>query len=95
MWAKTLAGTDKIDMPRYLVQSDFEPFPFQGGRIVAKFQSVGMTLYFEMSVKRVSGQLMMGAPPDLSSSAVITHITGARFSSAFGLQPISRMPLLG
>ena len=35
MWAKTLAGTDRSDMPRYLVQSDFEPFPFQCGRIMA------------------------------------------------------------
>ena len=63
MWAKFLAGTDKNDMPRYLVQFDFEPFPFQSGRIMAKFQSVGMTLYFQMSVKRGSSQLMMGAPP--------------------------------
>ena len=46
MWAKTLAGTDRSDIPRYLVQSDFEPFPFQSGRIMARFQSVGMTQYF-------------------------------------------------
>ena len=45
MWAKTLAGTDKSDMPRYLVPSDGEPFPFQSGIIMATFQSVGMTLY--------------------------------------------------
>ena len=70
MWAKTLAGTDRSDMPRYLVQSDFEPFPFQSGRIMARFQSVGITQYFQMSVKRGSSQLMTGAPPDLSSSAV-------------------------
>ena len=35
MWAKTLAGTDRSDMPRYLVQSDFEPFPFQSGIMMA------------------------------------------------------------
>ena len=28
MWAKTLAGTERSDMPRYLVQSDFGPFSF-------------------------------------------------------------------
>ena len=61
MGAKTLAGTDRSGIPRYLVQSDFEPFPFQSGRIMAR--SVGM------SVKRGSSQLMTGAPPDLSSSA--------------------------
>ena len=38
---------------------------------MARFQSVGITQYFQMSVKRGSGQLMTGAPPDLSSSAVI------------------------
>ena len=36
-----------------------------------------------MSVKRVSSQLMMGAPPDLSSSAVIPQIPGARFFFSF------------
>ena len=41
-WEKTLAGTDRGDIPRYLVESDFEPFPFQSGRMMAKFQSVGM-----------------------------------------------------
>ena len=51
MWAKTLAGTERSDMPRYLVQSDFGPFPFQSGRIMAMFQSVGMTQYFQMRVK--------------------------------------------
>ena len=39
---------------QYLVQSDFEPFPFQSGRIMARFQSVKMKLYFQMSVKRRS-----------------------------------------
>ena len=38
---------------------------------MAKFQSVGMTLYFQMSVKRGS------------SSAVISHIPGARFFFSF------------
>ena len=50
---------------------------------MAKFQSVGMTLYFQMSTKRGSNQLMMGAPPDLSSSAVIPQIPGARFFFSF------------
>ena len=83
MWAKTLAGTDRSDIPRYLVQSDFEPFPFQSGRIMARFQSVGMTQYFQMSVKRGSSQLMTGAPPELSSSAVIPQIPGALFFFSF------------
>ena len=77
MWAKTLAGTDRSDIPRYLVQYDFEPFPFHSGRIMARFQSVVMTQYFQMSVKRGNSQLMTGAPPDLSSSAVIPQIPGA------------------
>ena len=83
MWAKTLAGTDRSDIPRYLVQPDFEPFPFQGGRIMARFHTVGMPQYFQMSVKRGSSQLMTGAPPDLSNSAVIPHIPGARFFFSF------------
>ena len=83
MWANILAGTDRSDMPRYLVQSDVEPFPFQSGRIMARFQSVGITQYFQMSVKRGSSQLMTGAPPDLSSSAVIPQIPGARFFFSF------------
>ena len=48
-----------------------------------KFQSVGVTLYFQMSVKRGSSQLMMGAPPDLSCSAVIPQIPGAQFFFSF------------
>ena len=83
MWAKTLAGTDRSDIPRYLVQSDFEPFPFLSGRIMARFQSVGMTQYFQMGVMRGSSQLMTGAPPDLSSSAVIPQIPGAQFLFSF------------
>ena len=55
---------------------------------MAKFQSVGMTLYFQMSVKRGSSQLMMGAPPDLSSSAVKPHIPGARFSFSFRIAAV-------
>ena len=43
---------DRSDIPRYLVQSDFEHFPFQSGRIMARIHSVGMTQYFQMSVKR-------------------------------------------
>ncbi len=79
-----MAGTDRSDdIPRYLVQSDFEPFPFQSGRIMARFQSVGMTQYLQMSVKRGSSQLMTGAPPDLSRSAVIPQIPGARFFFSF------------
>ena len=83
MLAKILAGTDRSDIPRYLVQSDFEPFPFQSGIITARFQSVGMTPYFQMNVKRGSSQLMTGSPPDLSISAVIPHIPGARFFFSF------------
>ena len=70
-------------MPRYLVQSDFGPFPFQSGRIMAMFQSVGMTQYFQISVKRGSSQLMIGAPPDFRSSAVMPQIPGARFVFSF------------
>ena len=83
MWAKTLAGTERSDMPLYLVQSDFGPFPFQSGRIMAMFQSVGMTQYFQISVKRGSSQLMIGAPPDFRSSAVMPQIPGARFVFSF------------
>ena len=51
---------------------------------MARFQSVGMTLYFQISVKRGGTQLMMGAPPDVSSSAVvIPQISGARFFFSF------------
>ena len=81
MWAKTFAGTDKSDMSLYLVPSDLDPFPFQSGRIMAKFQSVWMTLYFQMSVQRGSRQLMMGG--STCSSAVIPHIPGARFFFSF------------
>ena len=35
MCANTLAGTDSREIPRYLVQSDFEPLPFQSGRMMA------------------------------------------------------------
>ena len=66
-----------------LVQSDFEPFTFQSGRIMARFHSVGMTQYFQMSVKRGSNPLKTGVPPDLSSSAVIQQIPGARFFFSF------------
>ena len=83
VWAKTLAGTDRSDIPRYLVRFYVEPFPFQSGRIMARFQSVGMTQYFQMSVKRGSSQLMAGAPPDLSSSAVIPQIPGATLFFSF------------
>ena len=83
MWAKHLAGTDRSDIPRYLVQSDFELVPFQSGRIMARFQSVGMAQYFQMSAKRGSSQLMTEAPSDLSSSVVMPHIPGARFFFSF------------
>ena len=83
MCAKTLAGTDRSDMPRYLMQSDFGPFPFQSGIIMARFQSVGMTQCFQMSMKRGNSQVMMGAPPDVRSSAVMPQIPGARFVFSF------------
>ena len=83
IWAKTLAGTQRSDMPRYLAQSDFGPFPFQSGRIMAMFQSVGMTKYFQMSVPRRSSHLVIGAPPDFRSSDVMPPIPGARFIFSF------------
>ena len=52
----------------------FGPFPFQSGRIMARVQSMGMTLYFQMSVKRGSSQLMR---------RIIPHIPGARFFFSF------------
>ena len=73
-----MAGTDRSDMPRYLALSDFGPFHFQRGSIMARFQSVGTTQYFQMSVKRGSSQLMIGAPPEFRSSAVMPQIPGAR-----------------
>ena len=88
MWAKTLSGTDRSDIPRYLVQSDFEPFPFHSAIIMARFQSVGMTQYFQMSVKRGSSQLMTGLFRYAADS-------GSSVFSVFGLQPISRLPLVG
>ena len=93
MWAKPMAGTDRSDMPRYLALSAFGPFPFQRGTIMARFQSVGMTQYFQMSVKRGRSQLMIGAPPLFRSSAVMPQIPGARV--VFGLQPIYRLLLVG
>ena len=50
---------------------------------MARFQSVGMTQYFRMSVKRGSSQLMMGAPPDFRSSAIMPQNPGARFVFSF------------
>ena len=50
---------------------------------MARFQSVGMIQYFQMSVKRGSSQMMTGAPPDLSRSDVIPQIPGARFFFRF------------
>ena len=41
-----------------------------------------------MSVKRGSSQLMIVAPPDLSSSAVIPHIPGARFFFSFRIAAV-------
>ena len=65
------------------MRSDFGPFPFQSGIIMARFQSVEMTLYFQMSVNRGHSQLMMEAPPEFSTSAVISQIPGARFFFSF------------
>ena len=59
---------------------------------MAMFQSVGMTQYFQMSVKRGSSQLIMGAPLDFRSSAIMPQITVARLLLFFGLPPISRLP---
>ena len=42
MCANTLEGTDSREIPRYLVQSDFEPLPFQSGRMMASVQSAGI-----------------------------------------------------
>ena len=50
---------------------------------MARFHSVWMTQYFQMSVKRGSSQLMTGAPPDLSSSVVVPQIPGTRFFFSF------------
>ena len=76
---KTLAGTDRSDIPRYLQPCDLAHFPFQSGSIMARFQSVGKTQYFQMTVKRGSSQLITGAPSDFRSSAVMPQIPGARF----------------
>ena len=71
MWVKTLAGTDRSDIPLYLLQSD--------DRIMAMFQSVGIAQYLQMSVKRGSSKMIMGAPPAFSrSSDVMPQIPGAR-----------------
>ena len=50
---------------------------------MARFQSVGMTQCFQMSVKRGSSHLMMGALLDFRSSAVMPQIPGARFVFIF------------
>ena len=72
IWAKTLAGTDRSDMPRHFAQSDSVPFPFQSGRIMARFESVGMTQYFQISVKRGSTQLISA----LAASVMMTGSSG-------------------
>ena len=40
MCGKTLTGPDRGEIPRYLALSDFGPFPFQGGKVVARFHVV-------------------------------------------------------
>ena len=91
-WAKTLAGTDRSDIPRYLLQSDFEPFPFQSGTLMARFQSVEMTQYFQISVNRGSSLLIMG----LHQLCCYAADSGSSVIPLFFLlQPISRLPSVG
>ena len=37
----TLADTDISDIPRYFLQSNFAPFPFQNGILMARIQTEG------------------------------------------------------
>ena len=74
---KTLAETDRSDIRLYLGNCRGRMFPFHCGRLMARFQSVGMTHYFHTIVKRGTIQLIMGAPPDFRSSAVMLQIPGA------------------
>ena len=60
---ENLGRTSRSDIPRYLLLSDFGPFPFPSDIIMSKFQTVGMTQYFQMSVKIGNSQVVMGAPP--------------------------------
>ena len=51
--ANTLAGTDSREIPRHLVQSDFEHLPFQSGRMVASVQPAGIEQRSQTRVKSV------------------------------------------
>ena len=52
MCANTLAGTDSREIPRYFVQSDSEPLPFQSGRMMASVQSAGIEQRSQMRVNQ-------------------------------------------
>ena len=86
MLAKTLAGTDRSDIPRYLLLFGVAPFPFQRGIIMTRFQSVGMIQCFHMSVKRGSSQLIMGLHLNLEALLLRRRFRELGYSSVFGLQ---------
>ena len=86
MLAITLAGTDRSDIPRYLLLSGVGPFPFQRGIIMTRFQTVGMIQCFHMSVKRGSSQLIMGLHLNLEALLLRRRFRELGYSSVFGLQ---------
>ena len=73
----------------------FPEWYFQSGIVMGRFKSVGMAQYFNMSVKRGSSQLIIGAPHDFRRCAVMPHIPGAAFSLVIGSQPIPRLSSVG
>ena len=71
-------------IPRYLVQSDFEPLPFQSERMMANVQSAGIEQRSQTRVKSVRSQVTIAFPPYITSSALIPQMLGARlFFSLF------------
>ena len=69
MCANTLAGTDSTEIPRYLVQCNFEPLPFQSGRKMASVQSAGIEQRSQTRVKSVSSQVTIAFPPHIFNRA--------------------------
>ena len=63
MCANTLAGNDSREIPRYLVQSDFEHLLFQSGRVMASVQSAGIEQRSQTRVKSVRSQVTIAFPP--------------------------------
>ena len=96
MCANTSAGTDSREIPRFLVQFDFEPLPFQSGMMMASVQSAGIEQRSQTRVKSVRSQVTIAIPPYLRSSALIPQMHGARLFFSFLIDvggPVSMVAL--